>query len=201
MLEYKSQIEALIFASETGVTLEEVREVLLSIQAEAAQDTAAPERGSPAQAFEDESLLAVIDQIRTKYGGAESILELKKINKAYVFLTKAEYHPTINLLQSHRSRKKLSQAALETLAIVAYRQPITKLEIEHIRGVNCDYTIQRLLERDLITIVGKSDSVGRPLLYGTSALLMDYFGLNDLSELPRMKEIMTDDNRIGDPQD
>lgn len=192
MAAFSLQVEALIFASETGVTLEEIREVLLSEQTEVAQhDTNL--------AFGEENLLSIMEQIRTKYSNPESVMELRQINNAYVFLTKATYHPTINLLQSHRSRKKLSQAALETLAIVAYRQPITKLEIEHIRGVNCDYTIQRLLERDLITIVGKSESVGRPLLYGTSALLMDYFGLKDLSELPRMKEIVTEDNTIGAP--
>lgn len=199
----KLQIEALVFASESGVTLQEIKEILNPIVSEEGNPQQQPipsELLSPDNLLWDDSTLhSLMQQIKAKYDAPESILELKLINKAYQFLTKAAYHSTINLLQSHRSKKKLSQAALETLSIVAYRQPITKLEIEHIRGVNCDYTVQRLLEKDLITIVGKSDSVGRALLYGTSDLLMDYFGLNDLSELPRMKEIASENNTIGEP--
>ncbi|HZH54418.1 MAG TPA: SMC-Scp complex subunit ScpB [Sphingobacteriaceae bacterium] len=178
------KIEALIFASENGIGPDEIREVL--------QD---PE-------LEKEGVLqALIQKIKTKYDREDSILELQYLSKAYQFLTKKEYHETINQLQSHRSKKRLSQAALETLAIIAYRQPITKLEMEHIRGVNCDYSIQRLLEKDLISILGKSEGPGRPLLYGTSDLLMDYFGINDLSELPKLKEIVSEENTIGSTQE
>ena len=93
----------------------------------------------------------------------------------------------INLLQAQRSKKKLSQAALETLAIIAYKQPATKTDIEQIRGVNCDYSIQKLLEKELIAITGKSEAVGKPILYGTSNLFMDYFGINNMEELPSYK--------------
>jgi len=176
----KKHIEALIYASETGISIGEIEEVL------------------SAGNWEDiPPIQQLIDEIAEAYQSPDSILELKRINNSYQFLTKTEYHETINQLQSHRSRKKLSQAALETLAIIAYRQPITKLEVEHIRGVNCDYTIQRLLERGMIAIIGKADSPGKPLIYGTSDLLMDYFGLNDVSELPKLKEIVGDDQAIG----
>lgn len=184
MEQLKKHIEALIYASETGISMTEILEVL---QAEN-WDNIPP-------------LQEIIDEISRDYDSPESVLQLSLINNSYQFLTKSTYHETINQLQSHRSRKKLSQAALETLAIIAYRQPITKLEIEHIRGVNCDYTIQRLLERGMIAILGKSDSPGKPLLYGTSDLLMDYFGLNDLSELPKLKEIVSDDQAIGVSQE
>lgn len=180
----KRHIEALIFASETGISETELQEVLQSGKEELLPPIA-----------------PLIEEIAQKYTQEDSVLELRKLNNAYQFLTKSDYHDTVNLLQSHRSKKKLSQAALETLAIIAYRQPITKLEVEHIRGVNCDYTIQRLLERGMIMITGKSDGPGKPLLYGTSELLMDYFGLNDISELPKMKEIINEEQSIGEAQE
>jgi segregation and condensation protein B len=88
-----------------------------------------------------------------------------------------------------RSRRKLSQASLESLAVIAYKQPVTKPELEAIRGVNADYVIRSLLERDFITIVGRAASPGRPLLYGTTRHFLKHFGLNDLSELPKPREI------------
>lgn len=92
----------------------------------------------------------------------------------------------------------MSQAALETLAIIAYRQPITKLEIEQIRGVNCDYSVQKLLEKELISLAGKADTVGKPILYQTSDLFMDYFGLKNLSDLPQLKDFVSENNEIGE---
>src|SRR5690606_41510691 len=135
---------------------------------------------------------------KAKYASEDYVFALHTFNNKYQFLTKESYHDVLNQLQAHRDRKKLSQAGLETLAIIAYRQPITKLEVEHIRGVNCDYSIQRRLEKDLISIVGKAETVGKPLLYGTSSFLMDYFGLNDLSELPQLKDIESQENSIGE---
>ncbi|MFT6871424.1 MAG: segregation and condensation protein B, partial [Roseivirga sp.] len=91
-------------------------------------------------------------------------------------------------------------SALETLSIIAYKQPTTKSELEQIRGVNCDYSVQRLLEKELIEIKGKSENVGRPILYGTSDQFMDYFGINDLKDLPTPKDFATPDNEIGSPE-
>ena len=120
------------------------------------------------------------------------------LNNGYQFLTKKDYHQVISLLQAQRSKKKLSQAALETLAIIAYKQPVTKPDVEQIRGVNCDYSIQKLLEKELIAIVGKSEALGKPILYGTSALFMDYFGINDIAELPQMKDFANNGVSIGE---
>lgn len=142
-----------------------------------------------------------INKIRQKYQQPNLALELIELSGGFQFLTKKEFYPVINHLQVQRSKKKLSQAALETLAIVAYRQPITKLEIEQIRGVNCDYTIQKLLDKELITISGKAESVGKPLLYSSSSLFMDYFGIKDSSELPQINDIQLDENTIGEKQD
>ncbi|MEN5235130.1 SMC-Scp complex subunit ScpB [Sphingobacterium faecium] len=176
-------IEAIIYASEDGVTLQDIKHVL--------QEALAIE-------ISKDELQSFIDKIINKHQSEDEVLELKTINNTFQFLTKSSYHETINQLQLHRDKKKLSQAALETLAIIAYRQPITKLEIEQIRGVSCDYSIQRLLEKKLIQITGKSDTIGKPLLYSTSAQFMNHFGINGVRDLPQLKDIVTVENEIGE---
>lgn len=91
----------------------------------------------------------------------------------------------------------MSQVALETLSIIAYRQPVSKVDLESIRGVNCDYAIQKLLEKELVMISGRSDGPGRPLLYSTSEKFMDYFGLGSLKDLPKLKDFKQTDNIVG----
>lgn len=177
------QIEALIFASEQGIRMEEI---MYCLQAAFERDFTADEV--------NESLNA----IKNKYSDDNLAIELVKINNGYQFLTKKQYHPVINLLQLQRSKKRLSQAALETLAIIAYKQPVTKTDVEQIRGVNCDYSIQKLLEKELIAIIGKSEGVGKPILYGTSSMFMDYFGINSIDELPQIKDFTTNTATIGE---
>ncbi len=180
------QIEALIFASEQGISVADIQLVL-----EAATE----------QALDEPSIKAALQAIEEKYANDTQVLELKRINNAYQLLTKPDYHPVVNQLQQFRAKKKLSQAAMETLAIIAYRQPITKLEMEQIRGVNCDYSVQRLLDRGLIKIAGKSSAIGQPILYATSDLFMDYFGIDTPADLPQIKDIVTNENTIGEPSD
>ena len=96
------------------------------------------------------------------------------------------------------TKKRLSQAAMETMAIVAYKQPVSKSELEEIRGVSCDYAIQKLLEKELVIISGRSEGPGRPLLYGTSDKFMDYMGINSLNDLPKPKDFKEAENSIGD---
>ncbi len=127
--------------------------------------------------------------IRQKYESDAYFMELAPVNKGYLFLTKKAFGPAVSLLIQQKNKKKLSTAAMETLSIITYKQPVTKPEIEQIRGVNCDYSIQRLLEKDLIQIDGKSESPGRPLLYSTSKNFMDYFKLNSLDQLPQLKDL------------
>jgi len=178
------QVEALIYASEYGIGVSEIRQVLEAIA------------GVP---VDEGAILEALEDIRNRYLSDSHVMELKSINNGYQFLTKPLYYSAVNQLQAHRSKKKLSQAALETLAIIAYRQPITKLEIEQIRGVNCDYSVQRLLEKELIKIVGKADTLGKPILYGTSDLFMDHFGIASTADLPKLKEIVQkEDNTIGE---
>jgi segregation and condensation protein B len=100
-----------------------------------------------------------------------------------------------------QSKKRLSTSAMETLSIIAYKQPISKSEIENIRGVNCDYAVQKLLDKGLIEITGKAETIGRPMLYGTTSKFMEYFGINDISELPTPKEFVAEVNSIGETPD
>lgn len=179
-------IEALVFASEQSIRVEEI---LYCLQATFERD------------FEQDEVNAALQNIKQKYAADEFAIELTHINNGYQFLTKKNYHPVISLLQLQRSKKKLSQAALETLAIIAYKQPITKTEVEQIRGVNCDYSIQKLLEKELIAINGKSEAMGKPILYGTSPLFMDYFGINSIAELPQIKELTDNSSTIGEQQE
>lgn len=176
-------IEALIFASEQSMSIAEIRQVL---------------EGLEVDVLPEDELQRIIEQIRVKYNSMDLAIELVRINGGYQFLTRKEYYPIINQLQIQRSKKKLSQAALETLSIIAYKQPVTKLEIEQIRGVNCDYTIQKLLEKELISISGKAKTVGKPLLYATSAVFMDYFGINSTSDLPQLSDLIPANNAIGE---
>jgi len=176
-------IEALIFASEQSIRIEEIMYCLQTVF----------ERD-----YTTEEVLGYIKSIELKYKENNTAIELVNINNGYQFLTKKPFHPIVNLLQLQRAKKKLSQAALETLAVVAYKQPVTKTEIEQIRGVNCDYSIQKLLEKELISIAGKSDTVGKPLLYSTSGQFMDYFGINSINELPHLKELAANSSVIGE---
>jgi segregation and condensation protein B len=179
-------IEALVFASEQSIRVEEI---LYCLQATFERD------------FGLEEVNQSLTNIKAKYLVENFAIELVNINNGYQFLTKKNFHPVVSLLQLQRSKKKLSQAALETLAIIAYKQPVTKTDVEQIRGVNCDYSIQKLLEKELIAINGKSESLGKPILYGTSALFMDYFGINNIQELPNIKELTDNSTSIGEQQE
>jgi segregation and condensation protein B len=176
-------IEALIFSSEQSIRLEEI---MYCLQASFERD------------FSKEEINHCLNNIKLKYQDENLAIELVNVANGYQFLTKKDYHAVISLLQMQRSKKKLSPAALETLAIIAYKQPVTKLEIEQIRGVNSEYSIQKLLEKELIAIVGKSETVGRPILYSPSPQFMDYFGINDLNELPQIKEFTDNSTSIGE---
>ena len=120
-------------------------------------------------------------------------MELKQSGGGWQFLTKPSFHATIAQLNGDKFLKRLSNAALESLAIIAYKQPITKGEVEAIRGVNSDYSIQKLLEKELIVISGRNEHLpGKPLVYGTSKNFMDYFGINSTDDLPKIREVLAD---------
>lgn len=179
-------IEALIFSSEQPITIAELQTVLFTYSGEEVSLEAIQEH---------------VDTLLVKYESDDFVFEIVKTGGGYQFLSKPYYHKPISTLLQHRAKRKLSVAALECLSIIAYSQPVTKVDIEQIRGVNCDHTIQKLMERDLIKITGRAETPGRPLLYGTTQYFMDYFGINDLEELPKLKEFEQKDISIGSPTD
>lgn len=135
---------------------------------------------------------AALEAIIEKYQADYYPFEVRETGGGLQFLTKKAYYKTVAQINGDKFLKRLSTAALETLAIIAYKQPITKGEMEAIRGVNCDYTVQKLLEKELIVISGRNEKMpGQPLLYATSRSFMDYFGLNTSDDLPRIKEIIS----------
>lgn len=175
-------IEALIFASDKALSNGEILDLL-----------------NNALGFIDdratiEQVDAAIEGIYEKYNAEFYAFELKQSGGGWQFLTKKEYHKTVAQLNGDKFLKRLSTAALETLAIIAYKQPITKSEIESIRGVNCDYAVQKLLEKDLVIISGRNeDAVGKPLIYSTSKSFMDYFGINSTDDLPKISEVLMEE--------
>jgi len=136
-----------------------------------------------------EDIFSVVSILQLKYSKEDFVFEILPIAGGYQFMTKPSYQASISLLLKNKNKKRLSSAALETLSIIAYRQPVTKSQIEQIRGVNCDYAVQKLLERELIELRGKADLAGRPVLYATSRRFMEHFGLNSLKDLPAPKDI------------
>lgn len=176
-----NHIEALIFASEKPLSSIEITELV-----------------NQAFGFMDDKIIldqveTAIEGIREKYQTEYYSFELRQSGGGWQFLTKKEYHQTIAQLNGDKFLKRLSTAALETLAIIAYKQPITKSEIEAIRGVNCDYSIQKLLEKELVVISGRNENmVGKPLIYATSRQFMDYFGINSSEELPKISEVLAE---------
>lgn len=168
-------VEALIFASEKPLVIKDMCEYI----------------GNIFETFVEPALIEnALDAIDEKYSTEHFPFELKQVGGGYLFLTKKDFHNTIIQLNQDKHIKKLSASAMETLAIISYKQPITKSDVEYIRGVSCDYSIQKLLEKELIQISGRNEqAVGKPLLYTTSANLMNYLGINDPSELPALKEV------------
>ncbi len=146
----------------------------------------------------EKDISAAIETSTKKYSDDEYPFEIVYSGGGYQFLTKPSYQASISILLKQKSKKRLSQSAIETLSIIAYKQPITKSGLEAVRGVGCDYTIQKLLEKELISIKGKAETVGKPILYGTSDRFLDYFGINSIGELPTIKDFKTEDNEIGE---
>jgi len=181
----EQHIEALIFASESAISTEEIITSLKTVYGwEITKDDVAES----------------VNRIRNKFSDDDFSFELNEIAGGFQFLSKKDFHTSIHVMLQLKERKRLSTAALETLAIIAYKQPITKPELENIRGVSCDYSIQKLLEKELIVIAGKSDGPGKPLLYATSKNFMDHFGLRSVKDLPKLKDIQPGGlNEIGMP--
>ncbi len=179
----KQHIEALIFAAPQAIALEDIKSVLdESMQNDVALS----------------DIQGLIAQTQEQYRQEAYAFELVEIAGGYQFLTKGAYHNTVAIHLKQTTKKRLSQAALETLALIAYKQPVIKSELEEIRGVSCDYALQKLLEKELVFIAGRSDGPGRPLLYGTTDKFMDYLGINNIQDLPKPKDFKEIENTVGE---
>ena len=186
-MEYLPQhIEALIFAAPTPVSIDELQNVLLE---------------NFGVRFAQKVMLEAIEDVQQRYEGNAYSFEIVEVAGGYQFMSKGAYHETIGTHLRMQSNKKLSRSALETLSIIAYKQPVVKSELEKIRGVSCDYSIQKLLEKELITITGRAESIGKPLLYGVTPRFLDYFGIKSLEELPQPKDFALPDSTIGEPEE
>lgn len=173
---YNSVIESLIFSSDEPIASTDIIKAIQGIDGEEINISV-------------DEIEQTIDQLNEKYVEQNTSFKIIKIANGFLFATMPENAKYIGYLSSEKSKRRMSQAALESLAIIAYKQPITKPELESIRGVNSDYIIATLLEKNLIAIKGRTETIGRPLLYATTDQFLVYFGLNKLSDLPKPREI------------
>lgn len=178
-------LESLIFAAPSPIDVEEMLDVL---------------EEAFGLRFAVSDVKDAIAELTARYNHDQHSFEVVRVAGGYQFMSKGAYHMTIGTHLRQTTSKRLSRSALETLSIIAYRQPVIKSELEKIRGVSCDYAIQKLLEKELITISGRADSVGKPLLYSVTSRFLDYFGINDLNDLPQPKDFQLPENTIGEPE-
>ena len=175
-------IESLIFASEKSISISTLKQTL---------NTHFDNK------FKEEEIVEAIEELKVKFNDPQHSFEIVEIADGYQFMTKGAYYPLLSQHLRIESKRKLSKSALETLAIISYKQPTAKSSIEGIRGVNCDYAVQKLLEKELIEIAGRDEGPGRPLLYGTTTKFLNHFGLKNLKELPKLKEFDLEENTVG----
>ena len=185
-MELKFILESLLFSAQKPMSVKELREVLAN--AAAAED--ATEEAKAWKKAKDEDVTAALEQLGADHEAAARSYRLACVAGAWQFVTQPEFSPWLKALVGVKNRpSRLSQAALETLAIIAYRQPVTRAEVEQVRGVNVDGTMQTLLERGLVEQSGRAEVVGRPALYSTTPLFLEYFGLGGLEDLPAADEL------------
>ena len=190
MNKLKALIEAFIIASENPIT---AKEIFLYTYKLADSELFYKITGVNKNEITEELITEVLKQIAEKYNNDPSSgFFLRKIANGYIFTTKPELGQLVASMLSIKNSRRLSKSLLETLSIIAYKQPTTKVEIEHIRGVDSSYAIHKLLDMELIKIAGRSDAPGKPLLYKTTSKFLQLIGLNDLTELPKSKEILTE---------
>ena len=183
---YTSIIEALIFSSDEPISENEIIRAIKGIDGEEIE-------------INSDDVHSAVDELNKEYDENGNSFKIRKIANGFIFATTEINAKYVGFLSSEKSKRRLSQAALETLAIIAYKQPVTKPELEQIRGVNSDYILNTLLEKNLIKITGRAETIGRPLLYGTTTEFLKYFGLYNLSDLPKpreIEEIMKDEDFI-----
>src|SRR5215471_9764207 len=185
-MDLKFILESILFSAQKPLSVKEIREVLSN--AAEADDADATVKGL--KKTKEDDVTAALEQLVQDHEAAQRSYRLACVAGAWQFVTQPEFAPWLKALVGVKARPpRLSQPALETLAIIAYRQPITRAEVEQIRGVNVDGTMQTIMERGLVEQVGRAEMVGRPPTYGTTPLFLEYFGLSGLEGLPAADEL------------
>jgi segregation and condensation protein B len=185
-MELKFILESLLFSAQKPLSLKELRDVF----ANAAELDGADATVKSLKKTKESDLMVALEQLAKEHEEAKRSYRLVCVAGAWQFVTLGEFSPWLRALVGVKARPpRLSQPALETLAIIAYRQPITRAEVEQIRGVNVDGTMQTIMERGLVEQVGRAEVVGRPPTYGTTPLFLEYFGLSGLDGLPAADEL------------
>lgn len=185
-MELKFILESLLFSAQKPLSPSELREVL----ANAAEPEDADPAAKPFKKVKEADLMAALEALAQDHEAAARSYRLACVAGSWQFVTQPDYAPWLKALVGIKARpSRLSQPALETLAIIAYRQPVTRAEVEQIRGVNVDGTMQTLTERGLVESVGRAEVVGRPMTYATTSLFLEYFGLGSLGDLPAADEL------------
>jgi segregation and condensation protein B len=185
----KAQIEAIIYVAEEPVTLAQLNVALRGEMPPVSSDESTPELPLEPVGPKPEEIQAAVDELIADYRADSRGLEIKEVAGGYKMATKPEHHEDVRkFVKSLKPPMKLSLAALETLAVIAYRQPVTAPEIGDVRGVNTGGVLKTLLDKRLITTAGRKNVIGRPILYRTTKDFLVQFGLKDVSELPSLKE-------------
>jgi segregation and condensation protein B len=185
-MELKFILESLLFSAQKPLSVKELRDVL----ANAAEAEDADSTAKSLKKTKDEEVVAALEQLALEHETGARSYRLACVAGSWQFVTQPEFSQWLRALVGVKARpSRLSQPALETLAIIAYRQPITRAEVEQVRGVNVDGTMQTILERGLVESTGRAEVVGRPQLYSTTALFLEYFGLGSLEDLPAADEL------------
>ena len=184
-MELKFVLESILFSAQQAMTSRQLREILVTAAEQSEDSTIKAFKKTPVDNIE-----TALDELSREHEQAQRSYRLTCVAGAWQFISQPEYAPWLKALVGHKSRPpRLSQPGLETLAIIAYRQPITRTEIEQVRGVSVDGVMQTLLERGLIEAVGRAEVVGRPITYGTTNAFLEYFGLKNLDDLPEAEEL------------
>src|SRR5512140_2654730 len=185
-MELKFILEAILFSAQKPLSLKELRDVF----AGAVQHAEGDETARGLKKVKEDQLTAALEELAREHEAAGRSYRLACVAGSWQFVTQPEYAPWLKALVGHKARPpRLSQPGLETLAIIAYRQPLTRAEIEQVRGVAVDGVMQTLLERGLVEQLGRAEVIGRPMTYGTTALFLEYFGLRGLEALPAADEL------------
>jgi segregation and condensation protein B len=186
MMDLKFILEAILFSAQKPMSLKELRDVFSS----AVEHAEGNETVRGLKKVKEEQLTAALEELAKDHDAAARSYRLVCVAGSWQFVTQPDYGPWLKALVGHKARPpRLSQPALETLAIIAYRQPLTRAEIEQVRGVAVDGVMQTLVERGLVEQLGRAEVVGRPMTYGTTAVFLEYFGLRSLEDLPAADEL------------